>query len=65
MLEGEQDGEWVTYLNGDLYSQASPAPIYQQLEGSLVPIVSHRYAAAIERLKRFKTCDLGWVWRLQ
>ncbi|MET4445539.1 hypothetical protein ABIB75_003821 [Bradyrhizobium sp. GM2.2] len=61
VLKREQDADWVTYLDGDLYFYASPELIYQELQGSSVAIIPHRFTRAIGRLKKYGTYNVGWV----
>jgi hypothetical protein len=61
VLAREADAEWVTYLDGDLFFFASPAIIYEELEGASVAIIPHRYPPRLARLRKFGTYNVGWV----
>jgi hypothetical protein len=61
VMTREVGAEWITYLDGDLYFFASPAPIYDELREASAAIIPHRYAPNIGRLQRFGTYNVGWV----
>ncbi len=61
VLSNEADAEWVTYLDGDLFFFESPEAIYRELRDASVAIIPHRYPAAIARLRKFGTYNVGWV----
>lgn len=61
VLSHEPDAEWVTYLDGDLFLFESPEAIYRELRDASVAIIPHRYPAAIARLRKFGTYNVGWV----
>ena len=57
----EAPGEWITYLDGDLYFFASPEPIYAELADAAVAIVPHRFTRKLRALQRYGTYNVGWV----
>lgn len=61
VLQREADAEWITYLDGDLYFFASPAVIYDELQDAAAAIIPHRYTAALARMRKFGTYNVGWV----
>lgn len=61
VLEREKPGEWVTYLDGDLFFYSSPEAIYSELEDASVAIIPHRYPARLQRLRKFGIYNVGWV----
>lgn len=61
VLDREGDAEWVTYLDSDLYFNASPEPIYDDIRQAAVAITPHRYPAKIDWMRKFGTYNVGWV----
>lgn len=61
VLDQVQADETVTYVDGDLYFFASPAPLHEMLEGQAVTIIPHRFVAAQRHLERFGIYNVGWL----
>lgn len=61
MDHGARQGEWVTYLDADLYFFRSPSVIYGDLEEGSVGLVPHHFAWLRPDLKRYGRFNVGWV----
>ncbi len=61
VLGREALAEWVTYLDSDLYFFASPESIFTELANSVFAIIPHRYAPAIQHMRRYGIYNVGWV----
>lgn len=61
VMDRSPAAEWTTYLDADLWFFASPTPIYEELAGSSVGIVPHRFAAGQEWRLKYGTYNVGWV----
>ncbi|MFN8129429.1 MAG: hypothetical protein U0R28_11570 [Candidatus Nanopelagicales bacterium] len=61
MDEISEPGDWVTYLDADLYFFSSPEPVFAEIAGSSVALVEHRYPPTRRGLRRFGTYNVGWV----
>jgi hypothetical protein len=62
ILKHYQEVEIITYLDGDLYFFADPKPLYEELGGNSILIISHRYAP--KRLHLSHTSgiyNVGWL----
>jgi hypothetical protein len=61
VMKRAEEGDTVTYLDGDLFFFASVDPIYHELENHSVGIIRHGYAQAVRHLERFGLYNVGWV----
>ena len=61
LFEREPEIELLTLIDADLYFFSSPEPIYQELEGSSVGIIEHRFGPKQSSLNRFGTYNVGWT----
>jgi hypothetical protein len=55
------NGDFVTYLDGDLYFYSSPDLLYAELGEDSVSIIPHRYPAGRESLQRYGIYNVGWL----
>jgi hypothetical protein len=61
VLGREGSSEWVTYLDGDLFFFDSPEAIFGELANAAFAIIPHRYAAAIQHMRKYGIYNVGWV----
>jgi hypothetical protein len=61
VLNHEQDAEWVTYLDSDLFFFASPDPIFDEMKDAAFGIVPHRFTRRLADQRRFGKYNVGWV----
>ncbi len=61
LLRQADVGEVITYLDADLFFYASPAPLFDAMEGSSVGLVGHRHHWWTRRLEKYGRLNVGWV----
>jgi hypothetical protein len=61
LLSKAAAGEWVVYLDSDMYFFSSPQSIFDAAEFGTAGIVPHRYSPKLSRLHKYGTYNVGWV----
>lgn len=51
----------LTYLDADLYFYSDPEPIFHEMEGKSIGIVSHRFSLLSRRNIIFGKYNVGWI----
>lgn len=52
----------ITYLDADLYFFASPEPLFEEMAGHSIAIISHRYSPELHRQKApYGIYNVGWL----
>lgn len=54
-------GEFLTYLDSDLYFYSDPEPLFEELRTGSIGIISHRFPKEFDYLNRHGTYNVGWV----
>jgi len=62
LLQHEPSIQAITYLDSDLFFYSSPEPLFDELDGSSVGIVPHRFSPrAAQSHARFGRYNVGWL----
>jgi len=61
VLEKNNDVDFITYLDADLFFFSDPAPLFQQMEGKSVGIIAHHFAPGSEHRELYGIYNVGWV----
>lgn len=61
VLESNEDAEWATYLDSDLFFFASPDPVFEEMKDAAFGIIPHRFSRGLEDQRRFGIYNVGWV----
>ncbi len=61
LLPSVPAGEFLTYLDADLYFFGSPQVIYDEIGAASVAITPHRFPASLAHLERYGKFNVGWV----
>lgn len=61
VLNQEPRMRMVTYLDGDLWFVANPAPIYCEMADASVLIIPHRFAETQRHMERHGIYNVGWL----
>ncbi|HND63143.1 MAG TPA: hypothetical protein PLB90_16810, partial [Opitutaceae bacterium] len=61
LLPGVPRGEFLTYLDADLYFFAGPEPVFDELRAASVGIIAHGFPPSLELLARYGRYNVGWV----
>lgn len=54
-------GEWLTYLDADLYFYGSPEPVFDELSDASVGIIAHRFPERLRHLERHGIYNVGFL----
>lgn len=55
------DVDLVTYLDADLFFFADPSPIYDELAGSSIGIIPHRFSPRVADREKYGQFNVGWL----
>lgn len=55
------EGEFLTYMDSDLYFYANPEPLYEELQSGSIGIIPHRFPKHLEHMNRHGIYNAGWV----
>lgn len=61
VMERFSAADLLTYLDADLYFFEHPKPLFDELEGSSIGIIGHRYSLLASIHKRHGIYNVGWV----
>tara|TARA_R110001592_G_scaffold295594_2_gene565687 strand:- start:34428 stop:35435 length:1008 start_codon:yes stop_codon:yes gene_type:complete len=61
LLRHFKEIDLITYLDADLYFFSDPAPVYEELMGSSIGIIEHRFPESMKKLERYGVYNVGWV----
>ncbi len=51
----------ITYLDADLFFFADPAPLFAEMEGKSIGIISHRFPSRIQDHEKYGIYNVGWL----
>ena len=57
----QPDVEMLTYLDSDLWFFSSPEPLFDELGGNSIGIVSHRFPASLHHMEKNGIYNVGWL----
>lgn len=60
-LQHASEGQWVTYLDADLWFTSHPEPVFDELADGEIGLVRHDYLPSHKALERFGVFNVGWV----
>lgn len=61
LLRNIPDGEFLTYLDSDLYFYSDPEPVFEELKAGSIAIIPHRFPKSTEHMKNNGIYNVGWV----
>jgi hypothetical protein len=61
LLQNTPQGEFLTYLDSDLYFYSDPEPLFEELKAGSIAIIPHRFPKGTEHMKNNGIYNVGWV----
>ena len=55
------EGEFLTYLDSDLYFYSDPEPVFEELQNRSIGIIPHRFPKELEHMNMHGIYNVGWV----